>query len=60
MARTLRKDAALQHFEIAQLVNLVPADAEEAKSLIPSLHSREDYALNDLMADLNALRRFAG
>jgi DNA-directed RNA polymerase II subunit RPB4 len=34
-ARTLRREPALTQFETAQIANLCPADAEEAKSVIP-------------------------
>ena len=33
--RTLRREDALTQFETAQIANLCPADAEEAKSIIP-------------------------
>lgn len=33
--RTLRREPALTQFETAQIANLCPADAEEAKSIIP-------------------------
>jgi len=33
--RTLRREPALTQFETAQIANLCPADAEEAKSVIP-------------------------
>lgn len=33
--RTLRRESALTQFETAQIANLCPADAEEAKSIIP-------------------------
>ena len=34
-SRTLRREPALTQFETAQIANLCPADAEEAKSIIP-------------------------
>lgn len=33
--RTLRREPKLTQFETAQIANLCPADAEEAKSIIP-------------------------
>jgi hypothetical protein len=33
--RTLRREPALTQFETAQIANLCPATAEEAKSIIP-------------------------
>lgn len=35
MIRTLRREPALTQFETAQIANLCPATAEEAKSVIP-------------------------
>lgn len=35
ISRTLRREPALTQFETAQIANLCPADAEEAKSIIP-------------------------
>lgn len=35
LVRTLRREPALTQFETAQIANLCPADAEEAKSVIP-------------------------
>ena len=35
LRRALLKDPTLRQFEIAQLANLCPNDAEEAKALIP-------------------------
>ena len=34
-SRTLRREPNLTQFETAQIANLCPADAEEAKSIIP-------------------------
>lgn len=33
--RTLRREPQLTQFETAQIANLCPADAEEAKSIVP-------------------------
>jgi DNA-directed RNA polymerase II subunit RPB4 len=35
LLRTLRRESALTQFETAQIANLCPADADEAKSVIP-------------------------
>ena len=35
VSRILRREPALTQFETAQIANLCPADAEEAKSIIP-------------------------
>lgn len=35
MCRTLRREPQLTQFETAQIANLCPADAEEAKSIVP-------------------------
>lgn len=35
VSRTLRREPALTQFETAQIANLCPADAEEAKSIVP-------------------------
>ncbi|CAD6570198.1 MAG: hypothetical protein CYPHOPRED_003797 [Cyphobasidiales sp. Tagirdzhanova-0007] len=50
--KALQKDATLKQFEIAQLANLCPNDAEEAKALIPRQlylfrESLVVFALND-------------
>lgn len=57
-SRALQKDPTLRQFEVAQLANLCPSDADEAKALIPSLGSRDDDALQLLLNELAALRRF--
>lgn len=33
--RTLRREPLLTQFETAQIANLVPADVDEAKSIVP-------------------------
>jgi len=35
VGRILRREPALTQFETAQIANLCPADAEEAKSVVP-------------------------
>lgn len=45
----------LDPFEMACLANLCPADAEEAKTIIPSLkHKIDDSSLNQLLQDLSS------
>lgn len=39
--RTLRREPALTQFETAQIANLCPGNAEEAKSVIPRYSSSE-------------------
>ena len=52
--RNLLKEAKLDQFEEAMLINLLPYDAEEAFSLIPSLRDKLNkeslqYYLNELV-----------
>ncbi|XP_003386979.1 PREDICTED: DNA-directed RNA polymerase II subunit RPB4-like [Amphimedon queenslandica] len=43
----------LHKFEVACLANLAPADADEAKTLLPSLQGRfDDLELNELLDDI--------
>lgn len=52
-------DEELAEFEMAQLANLSPETADEAKILIPSLHGKkEDRDLQRLLDDLAAAKRF--
>ncbi|KAE9555140.1 hypothetical protein FO519_001635 [Halicephalobus sp. NKZ332] len=49
----------LHKFEIAQLINLCPENAEEAKALIPSLESKiDDEELDNLLRDLHNKKTF--
>uniref|UniRef100_A0A915DH20 RNA polymerase Rpb4/RPC9 core domain-containing protein n=1 Tax=Ditylenchus dipsaci TaxID=166011 RepID=A0A915DH20_9BILA len=49
----------LHKFEVAQLANLCPETAEEAKALIPSLENKmEDDELEELLKDLHAKKTF--
>lgn len=57
--KALQKDSSLRQFEIAQLANLCPNDAEEAKALIPSLQARDDDVLQLQLNELAALRAFS-
>eukprot|EP00743_Colponemidia_sp_Colp-15_P007204 GILK01007779.1.p1 GENE.GILK01007779.1~~GILK01007779.1.p1 ORF type:complete len:131 (-),score=31.88 GILK01007779.1:104-496(-) len=57
--RELLQKKNLEDFEIAALGNLNPEDAEEAKSLIPSLSRRvEDDSLNAILDDLRNFRKY--
>ncbi|CAG7851674.1 SubName: Full=Uncharacterized protein {ECO:0000313/EMBL:CCA74453.1} [Serendipita indica DSM 11827] len=55
---TLRRQANLTQFETAQLANLCPSTAEEAKSIIPSLAKYDDDELQPLLDELQSMRRF--
>ena len=49
----------LHKFELAALANLCPDNAEEAKSLIPSLEGRfEDEELQQILEDIQTKRSF--
>lgn len=53
-------DEGLAEFEMAQLGNLGPETAEEAKALIPSLADgkKEEEELQRILDDLIASRRY--
>ena len=53
-------DEGLAEFEMAQLGNLGPETAEEARALIPSLveNKKEEDELQRLLDDLIAARRY--
>uniref|UniRef100_A0A914C9N4 RNA polymerase Rpb4/RPC9 core domain-containing protein n=1 Tax=Acrobeloides nanus TaxID=290746 RepID=A0A914C9N4_9BILA len=49
----------LHKFEVAQIANLCPETAEEAKALIPSLENKmEDDELEELLKDLHGKKTF--
>lgn len=49
----------LHKFEVAQIANLCPEGAEEAKTLVPSLENKmEDVELDELLKDLHAKKTF--
>ncbi|KDQ12986.1 hypothetical protein BOTBODRAFT_160896 [Botryobasidium botryosum FD-172 SS1] len=54
----LKREPALTQFETAQIANLCPVDAEEAKNLIPSLVKLEDDRLQVLLDEVQAMRKF--
>uniref|UniRef100_A0A0N5A9P7 RPOL4c domain-containing protein n=1 Tax=Syphacia muris TaxID=451379 RepID=A0A0N5A9P7_9BILA len=57
--RTLLANKPLHKFEVAQIANLCPESAEEAKALIPSLENKmEDDELDELLKDLHSKKTF--
>ncbi|KAH7101808.1 HRDC-like protein [Auriculariales sp. MPI-PUGE-AT-0066] len=56
--RMTLQQAGLTQFETAQIANLVPVDVDEAKSVIPSLSKLEDDRLQELLDQVQSLRRF--
>ncbi|KAH9821777.1 HRDC-like protein [Melampsora americana] len=56
----LSKDQTLKPFELAQLASLCPEEAEEAKSLIPSLAAKDDDALQAILNEISGLKRYQG
>ncbi|KAE8227245.1 hypothetical protein CF319_g249 [Tilletia indica] len=48
----------LTPFEIAQIANLSITDVEEAKTLIPTLGSKDDDMLKQLLDELETIRKF--
>ncbi|GMR35612.1 hypothetical protein PMAYCL1PPCAC_05807, partial [Pristionchus mayeri] len=49
----------IHKFEVAQIANLCPETAEEAKALIPSLESKiEDDELEEILKDLHSKKTF--
>ncbi|GAB1600408.1 DNA-directed RNA polymerase II subunit RPB4-like [Argonauta hians] len=57
--RSLLLQKNLHKFELAALANLCPDNAEEAKSLIPSLEGRfEDEELQQTLDDIQTKRSF--
>ncbi|CAJ0957783.1 unnamed protein product, partial [Mesorhabditis belari] len=52
-------DKSLHKFEVAQLGNLLPETAEEAKALVPSLENKmEDDELEEILKELQAKKTF--
>ena len=60
--RDLEKHPGLDPFEVAQLGNLCPEDAAEAKALIPSLtmdgRAISDAQLTDMLEQLNSYKQY--
>ena len=60
--RDLEKHPGLDPFEVAQLGNLCPKDAQEAKTLIPSLNMPhrdfDNSALSELLEQLDSFRQY--
>ncbi|KZV74515.1 hypothetical protein PENSPDRAFT_194909 [Peniophora sp. CONT] len=56
---TLRREEELTQFETAQIANLCPVDADEAKSVVPSLNNKiDDDRLQNLLDEIQTLRKF--
>ncbi|KAJ7656440.1 HRDC-like protein, partial [Mycena polygramma] len=55
---TLRPEPVLTQFETAQIANLCPATADEAKSVIPSLVKIDDDHLEALLRDIQTMRKY--
>ncbi|WFD02926.1 RNA polymerase B [Malassezia obtusa] len=53
------KGLQLTQFEMAQLANLAISDVDEARTLIPTLASKDEAQLESLLNELAAIRRFA-
>lgn len=57
--RSLLTQKKVHKFELAQLANLCPETADEAKALIPSLEGRfEDKELQQILDDIQTQRSF--
>ncbi|KAJ1984328.1 RNA polymerase B [Dimargaris cristalligena] len=57
--RQFLAEANLEPFEVAQLANLCCEEAEEAKSLIPSLeHKKEDTSIQAILNEMLTLKKF--
>ncbi|KAF8315309.1 RNA polymerase II [Clavulina sp. PMI_390] len=54
----LKREQQLTQFEAAQIANLCPQTADEAKGCIPSLVKIDDDRLQALLDEVQALRRF--
>ncbi|EDP43755.1 hypothetical protein MGL_1968 [Malassezia globosa CBS 7966] len=52
------KGLQLTQFEMAQLANLSVTDIDEARTLIPTLASKDDAQLESLLHELTAIRSF--
>uniref|UniRef100_A0AC35ETH8 RNA polymerase Rpb4/RPC9 core domain-containing protein n=1 Tax=Panagrolaimus sp. PS1159 TaxID=55785 RepID=A0AC35ETH8_9BILA len=51
--------SVLHKFEVAQLVNLCPENAEEAKALVPSLENKiDDEELEGLLREMHTKKSF--
>ena len=57
--RQLLSSKPLHKFELAQLGNLCPDTAEEAKGLLPSLHNKlDDGELDEILKDMHSKKTF--
>lgn len=56
--RAMMTEMSLAEFEMAQLGNLCPESAEEARALIPSLNGKlDDDLLQKILEDMSTARR---
>uniref|UniRef100_A0A1I7U5U7 CSD_1 domain-containing protein n=1 Tax=Caenorhabditis tropicalis TaxID=1561998 RepID=A0A1I7U5U7_9PELO len=57
--RAVFSEKHLHKFEVAQIANLCPENAEEAKALVPSLENKiEESELEEVLKDLQSKRTF--
>ncbi|WKX96986.1 hypothetical protein Q1695_012998 [Nippostrongylus brasiliensis] len=57
--RAIFSQKPLHKFEVAQIVNLCPETAEEAKALIPSLENKlEDDDIDEILRELQSKKSF--
>lgn len=57
--RAIFSEKHLHKFEVAQIANLCPENAEEAKALVPSLENKiEESELEEVLKDLQSKRTF--
>jgi len=54
----MRRTLEISQFETAQIANLCPQTADEAKSCIPSLNKTDDDVLQPILDELQTLRKF--
>ncbi|QRV74322.1 DNA-directed RNA polymerase II subunit RPB4 [Ceratobasidium sp. AG-Ba] len=54
----LRREPNLTQFETAQIANLCPADVDEARNIIPSLVKIDEDRLQELLDEVQKLRKF--
>jgi len=58
LSQLLAPYSQLEPFEKAQILTLLPGDADEAKLLIPSMAEKiTDDDLNEVLQDIHAVRR---
>ena len=61
-SRDLEKHPGLDPFEVAQLGNLTPQDAQEARALVPSLDMSgrdiDNAQLTEILEQLNSFKQY--